>query len=46
MDEPECVSDARPGEVRAEFGLTALAYNFRRVLNLVSFTELMTAVAA
>ena len=30
--------------VRAEFSLTALAYNLRRVLNLVGFTELMAAV--
>jgi hypothetical protein len=30
--------------VRAEFSLTALAYNLRRVLNLVEFTELMAAV--
>ncbi|MGH7071276.1 MAG: IS1182 family transposase [Acetobacteraceae bacterium] len=30
--------------VRGEFSLTALAYNLRRVLNLVGFTELMTAV--
>ncbi len=33
-------------KVRAEFSLTALAYNLRRGLNLVSFTELMAAVAA
>jgi transposase len=32
-------------KVRAEFTLTALAYNLRRVLNLVGFTELMAAVA-
>jgi len=32
--------------VRAEFSLTALAYNLRRVLNLVGFTELMDALAA
>jgi transposase len=32
-------------KVRAEFSLTALAYNLRRVLNLVSFAELMAAVA-
>jgi IS5 family transposase len=31
-------------KVRAEFSLTALAYNIRRVLNIVGFTELMTAV--
>jgi transposase len=30
--------------VRGEFSLTALAYNLRRVLNLVGFTELMIAV--
>ena len=30
-------------KVRAEFSLTALAYNLRRVLNLVGFTELMEA---
>jgi transposase/IS5 family transposase len=32
-------------KVRAEFSLTALAYNLRRVLNLVGFPELMAAVA-
>jgi Transposase DDE domain len=31
-------------KVRGEFSLTALAYNLRRVLNLVGFAELMTAV--
>jgi len=31
-------------KVRGEFSLTALAYNVRRVLNIVSFTELMIAV--
>ena len=31
-------------KVRGEFSLTALAYNLRRVLNIVGFTELMTAV--
>jgi transposase len=31
-------------KVRGEFSLTALAYNLRRVLNLVGFTELMAAV--
>jgi len=31
-------------KVRGEFSLTALAYNIRRVLNIVGFTELMTAV--
>jgi transposase len=33
-------------KVRGEFSLTALAYNFRRVLNLVGFTELMAAAQA
>ena len=33
-------------KVRAEFSLTALAYNLRRVLNIVGFAELMTALAA
>ena len=32
-------------KVRADFSLTALAYNLRRVLNLVGFAELMAAVA-
>ena len=31
-------------KVRGEFSLTALAYNLRRVLNIVGFTELMIAV--
>jgi transposase len=33
-------------KVRAEFSLTALAYNIRRVLNLVAFDELMAAAKA
>jgi len=33
-------------KVRGEFSLTALAYNLRRVLNIVGFTELMAAVQA
>jgi transposase len=33
-------------KVRAEFSLTGLAYNLRRVLNIVGFAELMAAVAA
>ena len=33
-------------KVRSEFSLTALAYNIRRVLNLVAFDELMAAVKA
>ena len=31
--------------VRTEMSLTVLAYNFKRVLNLVKFGELMKAVA-
>jgi hypothetical protein len=31
-------------QVRGEFSLTALAYNLRRVLNIVGFPELMMAV--
>ena len=33
-------------KVRAEFSLTALAYNLRRALNIVGFSELMAALAA
>ncbi len=33
-------------KVRAEFSLTALAYNLRRTLTLVGFTELMAGLAA
>jgi len=33
-------------KVRAEFSLTALAYNIKRVLNLVPFAELTAAVTA
>jgi hypothetical protein len=33
-------------KVRAEFSLTALAYNLRRVLNIVGFADLMAVVAA
>jgi hypothetical protein len=33
-------------KVRAEFRLTTLAYNLRRVLYLVGFIELMAALAA
>ena len=33
-------------KVRAEFSLTALAYNLRRVLNIVGFADLMAAAAA
>jgi transposase len=33
-------------KVRAEFSLTALAYNLRRVLNIVGFADLMASLAA
>ena len=33
-------------KVRGEFSLTALAYNLRRVLNLVGFAGLMAALKA
>jgi hypothetical protein len=45
MDEPGCVSDARVGE-GSEFSLTALAYNLRRVLNIVELPTLMAALPA
>jgi hypothetical protein len=33
-------------KVRAEFSLTALAYNLRRVLNIVEFPDLIAALKA
>jgi hypothetical protein len=33
-------------KVRAEFSLTAFAYNLRRALNIVGMEKLMAAVAA
>ena len=33
-------------KVRAEFSLTALAYNLRRVLNIVEFSDLIAALQA
>ena len=33
-------------KVRAEFSLTALAYNLRRVLNIVGFSKLIAALPA
>jgi Transposase DDE domain len=33
-------------KVRAEFSLTALAYNLRRVLNIVTFPRLIAALQA
>ena len=46
MDEPGGVSDARLEKVRAEFSLTALAYNLRRVLNIVGLPKLIAALQA
>jgi hypothetical protein len=33
-------------KVRAEFSLTALAYNLRRALNIIGFDGLMAALVA
>ena len=33
-------------KVRAEFSLTALAYNLRRVLNIMEFPDLIAALQA
>jgi transposase len=33
-------------KVRGEFSLTALAYNLRRVLNIMEFPKLMAALPA
>ena len=44
MDEPGGILMRGLEKVRAEFSLTALAYNLRRVLNIVGFTELMAAL--
>ena len=33
-------------KVRAEFSLTALAYNLRRALNILGMDKMMAAVAA
>ena len=46
MDVSGRIPDARLEKVRAEFSLTALAYNIWRVLSLVAFDELMAAVKA
>ena len=47
VDEPGSVSLMRRlRKVRAEFSLTALAYNLRRVLNIVEFSTLMAALRA
>jgi hypothetical protein len=44
VDEPGAFLMRRLRKVRAEFSLTALAYNLRRVLNMVEFPTLMAAV--
>jgi len=46
MDEPGRVSDAGLEKVRGEFSLTALAYNLRRVLNIVELPKLIAALPA
>jgi len=45
MDESGRLPDARLDKVRAEFSLTALAYNLRRALNILGMERLMEAVA-
>src|SRR5512132_642069 len=44
MDEPGHLSPAWLEKVRAEFSLTALAYNFIRVANIVGVATLLKAV--
>ena len=44
MDQPGYLSPAWAGEVRAEFSLTALAYTFIRVVNIVGVATLLKAV--
>ena len=44
MDEPGAFLTRGLERVRAEFSLTALAYNLRQVLNTVGFAALMAAV--
>jgi hypothetical protein len=44
MDEPGGLRGLQ--KVRAEFSLTALAYNLRRALNILGVEKLMAAVAA
>lgn len=46
MDEPGSVPDAASAEGACRIGLTALAYNLRRVLNIVEFPKLMAALRA
>ena len=45
VDVSGCLPDARPRQLRAEFSLTALAYNLRRALNIL-YVEAMTAAVA
>jgi hypothetical protein len=46
VDQSRSVFDAPSAQGRAEFSLTALAYNLRRVLNIVEFPTLMAALRA
>ena len=46
MDEPGRVSEKGLEKVRAEFCLTALAYNLRRAINILGVEELMRAARA
>jgi hypothetical protein len=47
MDEPGRLSDEGAGyNVRAEFSLTALAYNLRRAINLLGVSAMVAAVKA
>jgi len=46
MDEPGSLLMRGLEKVRAEFRLTALAYNLRRALNILGTERLMAAVAA
>jgi hypothetical protein len=47
MDEPGGIPEVTPSEgVRAEFSLTALAYNLHRALNIVEFPRLLAALQA
>jgi hypothetical protein len=41
----ECNLSKGLAKVRCEWGLTTLAYNLKRMLNLVSFEKLMAALA-
>ena len=46
MDEPGAFLMRGLEKVRGEFSLTALAYNLRRVLNIVELPKLIAALPA